>query len=52
MRPYREGFDVAHFGVDDPATAIAGSMPFVVEFREDVDMSPYGARTSAPRRTS
>ena len=42
MRPYKEKFDVAHFGVDKPETAIAESMPFVVEFREDVDMSPYG----------
>lgn len=42
MRPYKESFDVAHFGVDNPDTAIAESMPFVVEFLEDVDMSPYG----------
>lgn len=42
MRPYKEKFDVGHFGTDDPDTAIAESMPFVVEYREDVDMSPYG----------
>jgi subtilisin family serine protease len=42
MRPYKEKFDVGHFGVDNPATTIAESMPFVVEYREDVDMSPYG----------
>ena len=42
MRPYKEKFDIGHFGVDNPATAIAESMPFVVEFREDVDMTPAG----------
>ena len=42
MRPYKENFDVGHFGTDNPATAIAEPMPFVVEFREDVDLSPYG----------
>lgn len=42
MRPYKEKFDVGHFGVDNPATGIAESMPFVVEFREDVDTTPYG----------
>ena len=40
MRPYRENFDVGHFGTDNPATAIAEPMPFVVEYREDVDLSP------------
>lgn len=42
MRPYKEKFDIGHFGVDNPATAIAESMPFVVEYREDVDRSPLG----------
>ncbi|WP_353952161.1 S8 family serine peptidase [Knoellia sp. S7-12] len=42
MRPYKEKFDIGHFGVDNPATAIAESMPFVVEFREDVSLAPYG----------
>ena len=42
MRPYKEKFDVGHFGVDNPATAVAESMPFVVEFREDVDLSALG----------
>ena len=42
MRPYKEKFDVGHFGVDDPATAVAESMPFVVEYREDVDLTPAG----------
>ncbi|CAN7226977.1 S8 family serine peptidase [Knoellia sp. LjRoot47] len=42
MRPYKEKFDVGHFGVDNPATPIAESMPFVVEFREDVDLTAAG----------
>jgi subtilisin family serine protease len=42
MRPYRERFDVGHFGTDNPATAVREQMPFVVEFREDVDTTPAG----------
>ncbi|WP_438870735.1 S8 family serine peptidase [Paractinoplanes ovalisporus] len=42
MRPYKEKFDVGHFGTDNPATAIAERMPFVVEYREDVDLTPAG----------
>lgn len=42
MRPYKENFDIGHFGVDNPATAISESMPFVVEYREDVDVTPAG----------
>ncbi|MEO7269583.1 MAG: S8 family serine peptidase [Knoellia sp.] len=42
MRPYKEKFDTGHFGVDNPATAIAESMPFVVEYREDVDLTAAG----------
>ncbi|MEV4658783.1 S8 family serine peptidase [Micromonospora sp. NPDC049301] len=40
MRPYREKFDVGHFGADNPATAVRDQMPFVVEYREDVDIDP------------
>nr|WP_089295260.1 S8 family serine peptidase [Actinoplanes regularis] len=42
MRPYNEKLDVGHFGTDNPATAIAERMPFVVEYREDVDLTPAG----------
>jgi subtilisin family serine protease len=42
MRPYKEKFDVGYFGTDNPATAIAERMPFVVEYREDVDLTPAG----------
>ena len=42
MRPYGEDHQTGHFGTDDPDTEIVESMPFVVEYREDVDLSPYG----------
>ncbi|WP_200947862.1 S8 family serine peptidase [Phycicoccus sp. Root101] len=41
MRPYKERFDVHHFGTDDPKTAVVEQMPFTVEFRKGVDLSPY-----------
>jgi subtilisin family serine protease len=42
MRPYNEKFQVGHFGKDDPATAVRDQVPFVVEYREDVDLTPAG----------
>ncbi|XVV12338.1 S8 family serine peptidase [Actinoplanes sp. CA-131856] len=42
MRPYKEKYDVGYFGTDNPATAVAERMPFVVEYREDVDIEPAG----------
>lgn len=42
MRPYRERFQVGQFGTDDPATAVREQIPFVVEYREDVDTTPVG----------
>jgi subtilisin family serine protease len=45
LRPYKEKFDVGHFGVDNPATPIVERMPFVVEYREDVDASAIGLGT-------
>jgi subtilisin family serine protease len=41
MRPYKERFDIGHFGTDNPSTPVVESMPFTVEYREDVDLSPY-----------
>jgi subtilisin family serine protease len=46
MRPYRERFDVGHFGTDNPATPVRDQMPFTVEYREDVDASPIGGPTA------
>ena len=43
-RPYGEDFQVGHFGTDDPATPIRESMPFVVEYRDDVDLAPAGLK--------
>ncbi|GIF46019.1 pre-peptidase [Asanoa ferruginea] len=43
MRPYGEDHQVGHFGTDNPATAVREQMPFVVEYREDVDGTPIGA---------
>ncbi|MCO8274391.1 S8 family serine peptidase [Actinoplanes sp. TRM 88003] len=42
MRPYKEKFDIGHFGTDNPATAVTERMPFVVEYREDVKLDPAG----------
>lgn len=42
LRPYREQFQIGHFGVDNPDTPVREQMPFVVEFREDVDTSAAG----------
>lgn len=42
MRPYKEKFDVGHFGTDNPDTAVSERMPFVVEYREDVNTTPVG----------
>ncbi|HET9380078.1 MAG TPA: S8 family serine peptidase [Streptomyces sp.] len=36
MKPYKDGHQVGYFGTDDPATAIAERIPFVVEIRKDV----------------
>jgi subtilisin family serine protease len=45
LRPYREKGDVGHFGTDNPATDVVERMPFVVEYREDVDASAIGLGT-------
>lgn len=42
MRPYKENFQVGHFGTDNPATDVHEQMPFVVEYREDVSLAPAG----------
>lgn len=42
MAPYGEDHEFRYFGADDPGTAIAEAIPFVVEIRKDVPMDPYG----------
>ncbi|GAA1432388.1 S8 family serine peptidase [Microlunatus lacustris] len=41
-RPYAEDQQVGHLGTDNPATGVRESVPFVVEYREDVDLTPAG----------
>jgi hypothetical protein len=42
MKPYKDAYQIGHFGTDDPSTAISESVPFTVEIRKDVPMDPYG----------
>ena len=46
-RPYKEQQQVGHFGTDNPATLVQESVPFVVEFREDVSLEPAGRDDTA-----
>ncbi|WP_063762278.1 S8 family serine peptidase [Streptomyces sp. NRRL F-5123] len=50
VRPYAESGQVAHFGTDDPRTAVAETVPFTVEYRDGVDLSarggPYAGKTA------
>ena len=42
MSPYRADHQVGHFGVDDRSTPVVERVPFVVDYREDVDLSAQG----------
>ncbi len=42
MKPYKDGYQIGYFGTDDPSTDVAERQPFVVEYRKDVPMDPYG----------
>ncbi|MDR2997170.1 MAG: S8 family serine peptidase [Microbacterium sp.] len=42
MLPYAQEQQIGHFGADDAATAVNESVPFVVEYRDGVDLSPLG----------
>ncbi|MFI1093816.1 S8 family serine peptidase [Streptomyces sp. NPDC020917] len=42
VRPYAQSGQVAHFGTDDPGTAVAETVPFTVEYRDGVDLSARG----------
>ncbi|MFF8408894.1 S8 family serine peptidase [Streptomyces omiyaensis] len=46
VAPYAENGATATFGTDDPTTAVAESMPFTVEHRDDVDLSPRGGTST------
>ena len=47
IAPYKGSTQIGHFGTDNPATDIVESSPFVVEYREDVSLAPYGLPGSA-----
>ncbi|WP_428961894.1 S8 family serine peptidase [Micromonospora fluostatini] len=42
IRPYKEQFQVGHFGTDNPGTPVREQTPFVVEYRKNVDTTPAG----------
>ena len=42
MSPYGVDQQISHFGTDDPATPANEQIPFVVEYRDGVDLSPLG----------
>ncbi|GGS90298.1 serine protease [Streptomyces toxytricini] len=42
MKPYKDGFQIGWFGTDNPATAVAERIPFVIQIRKDVPMDPLG----------
>lgn len=42
MKPYKDGHQIGYFGTDDPSTDVAERQPFVVEYRKDVPMDPFG----------
>jgi len=41
-RPYNEQQQVGTFGTDNPATPVVEAMPFVVDYKEDVSLAPFG----------
>ncbi|MEX3099850.1 S8 family serine peptidase [Streptomyces sp. ST1015] len=45
LKPYKDGFQIGYFGVDDPKTAIAERIPFVVEIRKDVVFNGAGDKS-------
>ncbi|WP_405687326.1 S8 family serine peptidase [Streptomyces sp. NBC_01387] len=42
MSPYGRQRQIGHFGTEDPQTAVTERIPFVVEYRDNVDLSPLG----------
>lgn len=44
LKPYKDKFQVAYFGEDDPATKIVERIPFVVETRKNVVYNAAGAK--------
>ncbi|MEU9010911.1 S8 family serine peptidase [Streptomyces sp. NPDC048479] len=44
MKPYKNGFQIGHFGKDNPATDVVEQIPFVIEVRKDVVYNDAGAK--------
>jgi hypothetical protein len=42
MKPYKDGFQIGYFGIDNPDTQISERIPFVVQIKKDVKLDPYG----------
>ncbi|MGQ4490612.1 S8 family serine peptidase [Streptomyces sp. SAS_281] len=49
VEPYAESGTWGTFGKDDPETAVAESMPFTVEYRDDVDLSARGGASAGKK---
>ncbi|MEV5604184.1 S8 family serine peptidase [Streptomyces sp. NPDC052299] len=49
VEPYAKSGTWASFGTDDPDTAVAESMPFTVEYRDDVDLSARGGTNAGKK---
>ncbi|GAA1803356.1 S8 family serine peptidase [Planosporangium flavigriseum] len=47
MRPFKEKRDIGHFGTDRADTAVRDQMPFVVEYRKHVDLTPGNEKDDA-----
>ncbi len=44
LKPYKDKFQVAYFGTDDPRTEVAERIPFVVETRKNVVYNAAGSK--------
>ncbi|WP_432094395.1 S8 family serine peptidase [Streptomyces sp. bgisy100] len=44
MKPYKDDHQVGYFGKDDPQTAVAERIPFVVQIRKDVPTGTDGGK--------
>lgn len=42
MLPYGRQRQIGHFGTEDPQTAVTERIPYVVDYRDNVDLSPLG----------
>ncbi|MFJ2090595.1 S8 family serine peptidase [Streptomyces sp. NPDC087901] len=42
MLPYGRQRQIGHFGAEDPQTAVTERIPYVVDYRDNVDLSPLG----------